>query len=326
MSIPPTIVSSARIGWKWQWNKLMNGLAPSDQAGNYCRPESNAKNSISINQSDLVKRSEEQLPILIIGRSCPWAHRTWLMYELRNLQSSLNLVIAHPDHMGGLWKISPPLLGCQSLLEVYKLCDAPPSKRATVPALIDPSINKKDKPKLLGNESAQLVETLNEWPNLHNSAQNFFPEELHLEINSWQKILQESVNNGVYKCGFSRNQSAYNKASEELFSSLNELEENLSLKGPWLCGDKLTIADIRLFPTLIRWESIYSPLFGCSQKSLLSFPNVLAWRKRFFNIPNVSKTCNTINWRKDYYGALFPINPSNIIPKGPSIEEIINYS
>ena len=98
MSIPPTIVASARVVWRWQWNKLMNGLAPCDKAGNYSRPESNSKKSVCANREDLFNRSQEQLPILIIGRSCPWAHRTWLIYVLRILHSSLNLIIAEPDH------------------------------------------------------------------------------------------------------------------------------------------------------------------------------------------------------------------------------------
>ena len=326
MSIPPIIVSSARMGWKWQWNQLMNGLAPADEAGNYCRPKSKAQNSLSITATDLLKRSQEELPVLIIGRSCPWAHRTWLIYVLRNLQASLNLTIAQPDYKAGLWSISPTLMGCKSLLEVYKLCDAPPSRRATVPALIDPIITNTKKPKLLGNESAQLVETLNIWPTKHSDCKDLSPEDLHLEINYWQNKLQESVNNGVYKCGFARNQSSYDRASDELFSSLNQLEKHLSSKGPWICGDKLTIADIRLFPTLIRWEAVYAPLFGCTQRYLSTFPQLLDWRKRFFNLPNVSDTCNAMNWRNDYFGALFPINPSNIVPKGPNIEEIINYT
>ncbi len=326
MSIPPAIVSSARIGWNWQWNKLMNGLAPADQEGNYCRPESNAKKPIIIKEGDLINRSQEEFPILIIGRSCPWAHRTWLVYVIKNLKSSLNLIIAEPDHKAGLWKVNPPLMGCKSLLEVYKLCNAPPSHRATVPALIDPCIHNKENPKLLGNESAQLVETLNKWPEKNRDINDLSPEDLNHEINSWQNMLQESVNNGVYKCGFARKQSAYNRASEELFASLNKIEKSLLQQGPWLCGESLTIADIRLFPTLIRWESVYAPLFGCSQKPLSSFPKLLDWRQRFFNIPNVAETCNASSWRRDYFGALFPIHPSNIIPKGPSIEEIINLS
>ncbi len=323
MSIPPAIVSSARKGWKWQWNQLMNGLGPSDENGTYCRPPSQVQKSTSPTKKDLINRSFQELPVLIIGRSCPWAHRTWLVYVIRNLDRNLNLLIAQPDYESGLWTIKPSWKGCRSLLEIYRLCNLPPSNRATVPALVDPINNNNETPKLLGNESAQLVETLNTWPAEEDSL-DLNPIGFHDEINCWQKLLQESVNNGVYKCGFARNQFAYEKASEELFSALAKLEKSLYLKGPWLCGEKLTIADIRLFPTLVRWESVYSPLFGCSQKHLSSFPKLFEWRKRFFNLPNVSKTCNSMNWRNDYFGALFPLNPSNIIPKGPTIKEIIN--
>ena len=69
MSIPPKIVASARMGWRWQWNQLMNGLAPADKEGNYCRTTSQAQHAISPSQCDLLKRSKAQLPVLIIGRS-----------------------------------------------------------------------------------------------------------------------------------------------------------------------------------------------------------------------------------------------------------------
>ncbi len=323
MSIPPTIVASARKAWKWQWNQLMNGLAPSDKEGNYCRKPSQAKEAKTPSRDDLQKREPQELPILIIGRSCPWAHRTWLIYELRNLKSNLNLLIAEPDYKAGLWIIKPHWRGCKNLLEIYKLCGTAPTQRATVPALIDPQKKKENTPKLLGNESAQLVEAMNIWPSEENSP-DFYPSNLREEINKWQKTLQDSVNNGVYKCGFARNQDSYEKASEGLFYSLTKLERSLSDKGPWLCGEKLTLADIRLFPTMIRWEAVYAPLFRCSQKPLSAFPKIINWRKNFFSINGVSNTCNAMNWREDYYGALFPLNPNNIIPNGPNINEIIN--
>ncbi len=141
----------------------------------------------------------------------------------------------------------------------------------------------------------------------------------------WQNLIQENVNNGVYKCGFARNQKAYEKATEDLFSSLNTIEKYLQSNGPWLCGENLSIADIKLFPTLIRWESVYEPLFKCSKKPIASFPNIIKWRKTIFNLHNIKDSCDADAWRKDYFGALFPLNPSCIIPKGESIENIVNY-
>ena len=323
MSIPPIAVAAARSGWNWQWNQLMNGLAPSDQAGNYLRPESQHQRALVPGETVLANRSKSDLPYLIIGRSCPWAHRTWLVYQLRGLKSNLNLVIAKADKKAGLWVLNPSWLGCDSLLGLYKKCGQPPSHRATVPTLIDPAPTGINKPELLGNESAQLVEVLNEWPT-NIEAPDLSPKELQKEIKSWQNLIQPSVNNGVYRCGFARTQSAYDKACAELFKALQEIELSLSQKGPWLCGDMLTLADVRLFPTLIRWEMVYEPFFGCSKEPLWSFKNLWKWRQRFLSLPSILETCDSAAWRNDYFGALFPLRPSGIVPSGPDLVKMVN--
>ena len=191
MSIPPAVVNAARLGWNWQWNQLMNGLAPADQSGNYQRPPSQHLNAIAPSASLLKERSKKRLPRLIVGRSCPWAHRTWLVYQLRELHENLNLLIATADSKAGRWSINPPWLRCNSLLALYRLCETPPNHRATVPVLIDPGKTKTDKPQLMGNESSQLVEVLNHWPTDKNSL-NLAPQNVQAEIENWQKLLQNS--------------------------------------------------------------------------------------------------------------------------------------
>jgi len=324
MSIPPLAVATARRGWNWQWKLLMNGLAPADGEGNYQRPSSQHQKAVVPSKAEIASRSKRHLPHLIIGRSCPWAHRTWLMYELRHLHNNLNLLIAKVDQKAGRWQIDPCWLGCDSLLALYQKCGQPPNHRATVPTLIDPGATPNEKAQLLGNESAQLIEVLNQWPSDNNSAPDLSPRELQKEIKSWQRVLQSSVNDGVYRCGFARTQTAYNKACKELFLTLQQIEQNLSGRGPWLCGKQLTLADIQLFPTLIRWESVYEPLFRCSQEPLWSFPNLWEWRQRFLALPKVLKTCDSNAWRNDYFGALFPLNPSSIVPAGPNLVKLVN--
>ena len=322
MSIPPLVVKTAKQVWFCQWNLLMNGLAPSDQEGNYCRPASQKPQAIVPLTQEIFNRKSEELPRLLIGRSCPWAHRTWLVFKLRNLEDTLKLILVKANPNEGRWILNSSWLGCTSLQELYKTCGESTSQRATVPALIDPGISKINKPHLIGNESAQLVEALNNWPTSKPSI-NLAPKELEKEINEWQEIIQPFINNGVYKCGFARNQNAYNQASEELFSTLKKVENSLSLKGPWICGEKLTLADIRLFPTIVRWEAIYEPLFGCSKEPIWSFPNLCEWRKNFFELPEVAETCDADVWRNDYFGALFPLRPSSIIPNGPNLDKLI---
>ena len=323
MSIPGSVVKTARYCWKWQWNCLMNALAPSDKEGNYQRPISQHQEATTMSSEELDGRLNYQKPTLIIGKSCPWAHRTWLVYLLRNLDATINLIQAIPSPEEGKWKLDPPWLNCNYLDEVYKVSGGKTKLRSTVPVLIDPSNKNNQKPKLLGNESSQLIEILCKWPT-KTKQHDLLPEKFKEEINEWNTVIQKTVNDGVYKCGFARNQDAYIKASNALFESLEKIENKLSNKSAWLFGDQLTIADIRLFPTLIRWEEIYMPLFGCSQKPLWQFPNIWCWRQRFMEIPEVIKTCDARAWRKDYFGNLFPLRPSGIIPSGPELVDIVN--
>lgn len=316
MAIPPALVKTARWGWSWQWQRLMGGLGPADSSGNYKRPAGDHPAATLPTQS-LDGRSPDERPLLILGRSCPWAHRTWLVHTLRGLGGSLNILMAQADHQAGRWQLDPPWQSCHSLLELYRHCGAPPSHRATVPVLMDPL-----EPRILGNESAQLVELLNRWP-AAAEAPDLAPEDLGEAIATWQTLLQHSVNDGVYRCGFARNQTAYDRAEQALFTALAQVESSLASHGPWLCGNRLTLADLRLFPTLIRWEAVYAPLFGCSRQPLWQFPNIWTWRQRLFALPGVQATCDAQAWREDYFGALFPLNPGGIVPAGPDLRTLV---
>ena len=172
----------------------------------------------------------------------------------------------------------------------------------------------------MSNESSQIIRLLNSIKNeskyktlsIKNCNQKFLD------------LINNGINDGVYKCGFARNQSAYEKASQNLFTAINEVENLLDKnKGDWIFGEELTYADIYLFPTLIRWELIYSKLFKCTEQELSSFEKIIEWRLKFFNLSNVNRTCFDDEWKKDYYKALFPLNPNQIIPVLPSLEGIM---
>ena len=296
----------------------MGGLGPADTGGNYTRPSSDPLPPPTLNREELLQRSPTQRPLLVIGRSCPWAHRTWLVHQLRNLQDSVNLLVATADHNAGRWALNPAWEGCDTLLALYRHCGAPPTYRATVPVLVDPKTRT-----LLGNDSAPLVELLNRWP-LKGSVIDLAPPESADRIEAWQALLQPAVNDGVYRCGFARNQAAYDRAESNLFAALDAVEQSLETNGPWLCGSSLTLADVRLFPTLIRWELVYAPLFGCSRRPLWHYPHLWDWRQRLYALPGVADTCDGDAWRHDYFGALFPLNPSGIVPAGPDLSTLVN--
>jgi len=253
--------------------------------------------------------------VLIVGRSCPWAHRAWLVWALRRLGASITLVVVDPDPAEGRWRFAEPFGGCTTLIELYQRSGADPGQRATVPALYS-----RRQGRILVSESARLVELLNRWPapdgpDLEPGAQ----QEATLR---WRELLQSDVNDGVYRCGFARTQAAYDRAEAALFGALAEADRVLQ-ESPWLAGAELSLADVVLFPTLIRLELVYAPLFGCSRLPLWQLPALWKWRQRFFHLPGVAATCWPEAWRRDYFGALFPLHPSGIIPAGPPLATLV---
>ena len=203
------------------------------------------------------------------------------------------------------------------LSDLYKKANEKIIFRATLPLLIS---FVKDEVNILSNESSQIIRLLNsikcdakyQTLSIKDCNQKFLD------------LINNSINDGVYKCGFARNQSAYEKASRNLFAAINEVENLLQKnKGGWIFGEELSYADIYLFPTLIRWELIYSKLFKCTEKELSSFEKIIEWRLKFFKLSNVNRTCLDNEWKKDYYKALFPLNPNQLIPVLPSLKEIM---
>ena len=305
------LIKASRKFWFWFWRQLMNGFAPSDLQGNYKRPA-----GITIgNEYDI--NDENGKVYLLVGNSCPWCQRTLLIHKIRNLSKEVKVVFLEPDIEHGEWIFNKTFKGCIRLNSLYKKSNKKLIFRATLPLLIS---FVKDEVNILSNESAQIIRLLNAI-----KIESNYPTLIIKECN--QKILDlinNSINDGVYKCGFARNQSAYENASQNLFAAINEVENFLKKnKGDWIFGEELTYADIYLFPTLIRWELIYSKLFKCTKQELSSYEKIIEWRLRFFKLSNVNRTCLENEWKKDYYKALFPLNPNQVIPFLPSLQEIM---
>ncbi|SBO44644.1 glutathione S-transferase C-terminal domain-containing protein [Cyanobium sp. NIES-981] len=311
--VPPILVRTARRCWRWQWQQLMGGLAPADSEGNYRRP-AGVFTALPPLPEDAAAPDGH---VLIVGRSCPWAHRAWLVWSLRGLAGSIALEVVEPDPEAGRWRFTRPFLGCTTLQELYRACGAPAATRATVPVLVS-----RRRQRVVVGESARLIELLNQWPS--GQALDLDPAPQREATGRWRERLQHSVNDGVYRCGFARTQAAYDRAEAALFATLAEVEEQLSTRpDPWLSGPMLSLADVQLFPTLIRLELVYAPLFGVSRLPLWQLPALWRWRSRFHALPGVADTCAAAAWRQDYFGTLFPLHPSGIVPAGPCLATLV---
>lgn len=197
---------------------------------------------------------------------------------------------------------------------MYRLRKGGYDGRSTVPMLWD--VDKRD---VFCNESYDIIEFFNSGfvaEAAGNSSLDLSPPELKEKIEYWNRIIYPSVNNGVYRCGFAQSQQAYDTAVNELFSTLDMLDAHLSTSR-YLCGDVLTLADVCLFTTLLRFDLAYNVLFKCTKKKLLEYLHLHAYTREIYQMPRVAATCNFEAIMDGYYKILFPLNPGSIRPAMP---------
>lgn len=144
--------------------------------------------------------------------------------------------------------------------------------------------------------------------------QDYYPEPLRNEIDRLNDRIYREVNNGVYRVGFATTQEAYDEAYDELFSSLDWIEGLLG-RQRYLVGGRLTEADWRLLPTLLRFDPVYYPLMRCNQRTIASYPNLSNYTRELYQVPGVSETFDIRHIITGYYS--LSLNPMRAIPKGP---------
>ena len=257
---------------------------------------------------------------LAVSRACPWAHRTILTRQLLGLEDVLSMAVAGPTHDQDSWTFDldpggvDPVLGIPKLKDAYdKRPDGYPESGITVPAVVDTTTGM-----VVTNDFHQIVKDLvTEWTDFQREdAPDLWPEALRDKIEEVSDRVYRDVNNGVYRCGFAGTQEAYEEAYDRLFAALDWLEERLSTQR-YLVGDQLTLADVRLWPTLVRFDAAYHGHFKCNRNKLTEMPVLWAYARDLWQTWDFGSTVNFEHIKAHYYGVHLDINPTGIVPKGP---------
>jgi glutathionyl-hydroquinone reductase len=311
MPIPPSwMIQTGRSIWTQIWQLMMSQLAPKNDRGEYQRPQSEFRQRI-----EGIYSSQPHRYRLYVGWSCPWAHRTLVVRALKGLEQTIDITLLRGDANAGGWALPESEYGCNTLAQLYRFANPGYTGRSTVPMLWDTHTNS-----IVNNESAEIIEILNaEFNDYANCPElDLAPVDLRDSIDHWNEVVYQTVNNGVYRCGFAQTQAAYDQAHRELFTTLDQINDLLTTQA-YLCGDLLTLADIRLFTTLIRFDLVYYSLFKCNRRQVRDYPQLLAYVQKIYQLPGVAETCNFSTILQDYYGNLFPLNPGGIIPQLPDL-------
>lgn len=263
---------------------------------------------------------------LVINRACPWAHRVVTVRRLMGLDEAISLAVTDPiqEIINGEyhWVFteatgSPdgrdPVLGIHALREAYLAREPGYSGGVSVPALVDvPSGH------LVSNDFNQLTLDLgSEWSTLaRDGAPDLYPEALRDEIDAINDEIYRDLNNRVYLAGFAPTQEIYDRHVAAVFARLDALEERLS-RQRFLVGDTITEADIRLFPTLVRFDAVYHGHFKCNIRKLIEYPALWAYARDLFQTPGFGDTVDFDQIRRHYYYIHTAINPTRIVAAGP---------
>lgn len=249
---------------------------------------------------------------LYVSLACPWAHRTLIFRQLKQLQDYIDVTVVEPVMLENGWEMSDPLYDFDFAYQLYLKADVRYEGRVTVPVLWD-----KQTQTIVSNESSEIIRMFNTaFNHLTGNTADYYPQALHSAIDTVNDRVYDTINNGVYRAGFATTQQAYEEAFHSLFDSLDWVEGVLS-KQRYLAGDQLTEADWRLFTTLIRFDAVYFGHFKTNRQLLADYPAISGYVRELYQVPGVAETVSFEHIKTHYYASHLMINPTGVIPVGP---------
>ena len=252
---------------------------------------------------------------LYVAPACPWSHRAMIVHALHHLDDVVSTSWLDPYRDARGWAFTgaafaDPLHGWRFLQEAYDATDRDFAGRITVPVLWD-----EQEGRIVNNESADIVRILD---TVFGDG-SLFPADLADEIDALNGKVYAGLQNSVYEAGFAGSQAAYEEAATRVFETLTWLEELLGERR-YLAGDRITEADWRLFPTLVRFDPVYVDHFRCNLRRLVDHPNLWGYTRELFQHPGIAETVHMDQIKRHYYTTHDMLEPSRIIPIGPELD------
>lgn len=302
--------------------------APKSGDGSYQRADSSWRNWITADGSPGPSgrggfAAESGRYHLYVSLACPWAHRTLIFRELKGLAEHITADVVHPVMGADGWTFATDFpgatgdraMGLAYLREVYLADDPTATTKVTVPVLWDKATGS-----IVSNESSEIIRMLNSaFDGLTGNALDFRPDALREQIDAVNARVYPGLNNGVYRAGFARSQSAYDRAVREVFATLDWMEARLG-ETRCLAGDTLTEADWRAATTLFRFDLVYNTHFKCNRHRLVDYPRLWDYARALYQAPGVAETVNFAHIANHYYRSHPEVNPSGIVPIGPEVD------
>jgi putative glutathione S-transferase len=259
---------------------------------------------------------------LYVSLACPWAHRSVIVRELLGLAGVISMTVVDPVRDGRGWAFregpghtADPVNGFTLLREAYEATEPGYDGHVSVPVLWDKATSK-----IVSNNFPDLtIDLETQFRAWARPGVDLYPEPLRPEIDALGERIYADVNNGVYQCGFATTQAAYDTAVAKLFAALDELEQRLAGRR-YLMGSQLTEADVRLWVTLARFDTVYVTHFKANLRRLVDYPSLWAYARDLYQHPGFGSTTDFGHIKRHYFTTHPQLNPSRIVPAGPVLD------
>jgi glutathionyl-hydroquinone reductase len=254
---------------------------------------------------------------LYISHACPYSARAVLARCVKQLTDVVSMSSLHPVRGPDGWvfadgEYADTLNGWHSLREAYEATDASYEGRASVPVLWDRKTRR-----IVSSESGDIMRMFGSaWDAVGGAASvTLYPEPLRAEIDKLNDWVAKRINDGVYDVGTATSQWGYERAQRKLFEALDELDQRLA-NSRFLFGDEPVESDWRLFPTLVRFDAVYSRLFKCTRQ-VAEMPNLWRFARELYRLPGIAATVRHDEILLHYYRSFPALNPYGIVPALP---------
>ncbi|MGW0811194.1 glutathione S-transferase C-terminal domain-containing protein [Nonomuraea sp. NPDC002799] len=234
---------------------------------------------------------------LYVAWVCPWAQRTAIVRTLAGLTDVVSLSYVDDERDARGWAFrerrgADPVNDFAFLEQAYDATEPGYPGHLSVPVLWD-----RETGKIVSNNFPDITIDLGTafaaWA---DPSVDLYPQSLRRRIDELNEEIYQRVNNGPYKVAGATNQDDYEEHRHSLIATLERLEERLAGRR-FLFGDRITESDVRLWPTLARFDLGYNPLAKISERALTDFPNLWAYARDLYQRPAFRETTDFATFR-----------------------------
>src|SRR5215471_9437404 len=227
---------------------------------------------------------------LYISWGCPWAQRTAIVRKLMGLEDVVTLSYVDDERDARGWAFRErrgpdPVNGFTFLAQAYEATEPGYDGHISVPVLWDRGTGK-----IVSNNFPDITLDLGaEFGAWARPAPDLYPEPLRPEIDALNERVYTYVNNGPYRVAGATTASDYEDLRQAMIALLDELDARLA-ESRFLFGREPTEADVRLWPTLARFDTGYNPLAGVTERRLTEFGNLWGYARDLYQLPAFRET------------------------------------